>query len=77
MTSWLQVPPREGCTELSAPGDTVHIHYTVRAGGTRQHCALAGGAGGTGTGTDGGASAGTGAVPGVVPGWAMGRYRGG
>ncbi|XP_052665930.1 LOW QUALITY PROTEIN: peptidyl-prolyl cis-trans isomerase FKBP11 [Harpia harpyja] len=22
------VPPPEGCTELSAPGDTVHIHYT-------------------------------------------------
>ncbi|XP_068266748.1 peptidyl-prolyl cis-trans isomerase FKBP11 [Nyctibius grandis] len=22
------VPPPEGCTELSAPGDTVHVHYT-------------------------------------------------
>ncbi|XP_039559221.1 peptidyl-prolyl cis-trans isomerase FKBP11-like [Passer montanus] len=22
------VGPPEGCTELSAPGDTVHIHYT-------------------------------------------------
>ncbi|TRZ11717.1 hypothetical protein HGM15179_015353 [Zosterops borbonicus] len=22
------VPPPEGCTELSAPGDTLHIHYT-------------------------------------------------
>lgn len=67
----LQVPPPEGCTELSAPGDTVHIHYTVRGGRREEHVSTAlrraGRGGGGGSGTGGGWPW---AVTGAAAGWA-------
>lgn len=85
VTSPLQVPPPEGCTELSAPGDTVHIHYTVRAGGGRNTSALR--SGGRGGGhrhrrgdlgrQRGGTGGGTGVGSGAVPRWKRSERRGG